>query len=87
MDYPIAPEELEPADRELFESIRAGSAELGEPRLATHVPDVLRREICELGFECVEDLSCEDHRARYFAGRSDGLRPYPQVRLARFRTI
>jgi methyltransferase (TIGR00027 family) len=85
LDYPIAPQELAEPDRALFESIRDGSAELGEPRLATHVPAVLRREICDLGFECIEDLSCEEHHARYFADRSDGLRPYPQVRLARFR--
>jgi methyltransferase (TIGR00027 family) len=85
MDYPIAPEHLGPEDRALFESIREGSAGLGEPRRATHDPDALRREICALGYECVEDLSCEEHRRRYFAGRGDGLGPYPQVRLARFR--
>lgn len=87
LDYPIAPEHLGPEDRALFESIRASSASLGEPRRATHDPEVLRREVCALGFECVEDLSCEEHRRRYFAGRSDGLRPYPQVHLARFRTL
>lgn len=87
MDYPIAPEHLGPEDRALFESIRAGSAGLGEPRRATHDPEALHREVCALGYECVEDLSCEEHRQRYFAGRSDGLRPYPQVHLARFRAL
>jgi len=87
LDYPIAPQELGEPDRALFESIRSSSAELGEPRRATHVPELLRREICDLGFECIEDLSSEEHRARFFANRSDGLGPYPQVRLARFRVV
>jgi methyltransferase (TIGR00027 family) len=87
LDYPIAPEVLAEGDRALFESVRQGSAELGEPRRATYVPEVLRREICALGYRCVEDLSSEQHRERYFANRSDGLRPYPQVRLARFETL
>lgn len=84
LDYPIAPEALAEEDRTLFESVRDGSAELGEPRRATHVPEVLRRDICGLGYRCVEDLSSEEHRARYFADRRDGLRPYPQVHLALF---
>lgn len=85
IDYPIAPEQLVGEDRALFENIRDGSAGLGEPRRATHDPVELQREITALGFECIEDLSSAEHRARYFQNRSDGLRPYAQVRLARFR--
>ncbi len=87
LDYPISPELLQGADRELFESVRAGSAGLGEPRRATYEPAALRQEIEALGYACIEDLSAEDHRARYFAGRSDGLGPFAQVHLARFRAV
>ena len=58
-----------------------------EPRRATHDPAELRRDVCALGFELIEDLDSEEVARRYFAGRRDGLGPYPQVHLARFRTI
>ena len=84
-DYPIPPERLAGDDRALFHEIRRGSAELGEARRDTHDPDVLRAAVEALGYEQIEDLSSADHHARYFAGRGDGLRPVPQVRLARYR--
>jgi len=84
-DYPIPPERLAGEDRALFDEIRRGSAELGEARRDTHDPDALRAAVETLGYEQIEDLSSADHHARYFAGRSDGLRPFPQVRLARYR--
>ena len=33
-----------------------------------------------------EDLSPEEHEARYFAGRFDGLAPYPEVHLVELRS-
>ena len=87
LDYPILPELLDPGARALFEQIRDGSANLGEPRRATHDPARFRVEVCALGYELIEDLSNVDVEARYFASRSDGLRMYPQIRLARFRAV
>ena len=84
-DYPIPPERLTGEDRALFDEIRKGSAELGEARRDCHDPDELRAALEALGYERIEDLSSAEHRARYFAGRSDGLRPFPQIRLARYR--
>jgi methyltransferase (TIGR00027 family) len=87
LDYPIPPERLAPADRALFESVNQTTTRLGEPRRATHDPAALRRDVCALGFELIEDLDSDEVTRRYFAGRRDGLGPYPQVHLARFRTI
>jgi methyltransferase (TIGR00027 family) len=85
LDYPIPPELMSPQDRRLFETVSAETARLGEPRLATHVPGEFHRAAEALGFELVEDLGPEQLEERYFAGRSDGLGPYPQIRLARLR--
>lgn len=87
MDYPIHPELLAPDDRARVETIQRGSTGVGEPRRATYEPAELRAEIEALGYACIEDLSAEEHRARYFAGRSDGLGPFAQVHLARFRAL
>ena len=87
LDYPISPEALAPDARALFEQIAEASVELGEPRRATYDPATLRADVEALGYACVEDLSSEDHRARYFGDRDDGLRPYPQVHLARLRCV
>ena len=87
LDYPIQPERLAPADRALFESVNQTTTRLGEPRRATHDPAELRRDVCALGFELVEDLDSDEVARRYFAGRRDGLGPYPQIHLARFRTL
>lgn len=87
LDYPISPDALEPDARAVFDAIARSSVELGEPRRATYEPETLRSEVESLGYACVEDLSSEDHRARYFGDRDDGLRPYPQVHLARFRCV
>jgi methyltransferase (TIGR00027 family) len=87
MDYPVHPKLLDEEFRLLFERVRDGSAQVGEPRRATHDPEQLRARVGALGYETIEDLSYEDHVARYFAGRSDGLLPYPQQHLALFRTL
>ena len=87
MDYPIHPELLDDEFRSLFERVRDGSAGIGEPRRATHDPEELRMRVCALGYESIEDLAYEDHVARYFSGRDDGLLPYPQIHLALFRSI
>ena len=87
LDYPILPELLAEEHRLLFERVRDGSAGIGEPRRATHDPETFARRICSLGYELIEDLAYEDHVARYFSGRTDGLLPYPQIHLALFRTV
>jgi hypothetical protein len=82
-----AVELLDEESRSLFERVRKGSAELGEPRRATHDSAEFRARVVALGYETSEDLAYEDPVARCFAGRSDGLLPYPQQHLALFRTV
>ncbi len=47
---------------------------LGEPWKCFFAPDDIGRELARLGFTGIEDLDGAAMNARYFAGRSDGLR-------------
>lgn len=85
-DYPIAQELIvREEDRTRSVEVSRSTAAVGEPRQARHVPEELARDARTLGYEVVEDLSPETIFARYFAGRSDGLRPNPENRLIQLR--
>jgi methyltransferase (TIGR00027 family) len=86
-DYPILEHLIDPSERALTGRIKQGTAQMGEARPAQHDPRVLIGEVCELGFELVEDLSPAQHRERFFSGRDDDLRPYPEVHIAHFRAL
>ena len=86
-DYPILEDLIDPSERALTARVKRGTAELGEARPAQHDPRVLIEEVCKLGFELVEDLSAAQHRERFFSGRDDDLRPYPEVHIAHFRAL
>ena len=81
-DYPIAGHLLlSDEDRARSQEINRSTAAVGEPRGAKHVPGDLARDVSRLGYAVLEDLSADDLFARYFADRSDGLRPNPENRL------
>jgi len=85
-DYPIASHLLtREEDRARAREVQASTEAVGEPRPVKHLPAELARTVEALGFEVVEDLSPEDLHTRYFAGRSDGLRPNPENRLMLLR--
>lgn len=49
-------------------------AALGEPWTYDIQPDALAQQLAALGFQGLEELAPEDAQARYFQGRTDGLR-------------
>ncbi len=49
-------------------------------------PKTFPREVCNLGFELVENLPPEEQEARYFQNRTDGLRPMGSY-FAHFRML
>jgi methyltransferase (TIGR00027 family) len=75
MDYANAavfiPESQSPAMRALFNRMQS----LGEPFISGFDPRTLAEELAALGFEILEDLDHTQQETRYFAGRTDGLRP------------
>lgn len=85
-DYPIALELLTAEeDRARSAEVSRSTAAVGEPRRLRHDPEQLAREVADLGYAVVEDLSPADLFGRYFAKRSDGLRPNPENRLIQLR--
>jgi methyltransferase (TIGR00027 family) len=76
------------ADDALPEEVRARKREAialfgaqGEPWLTFFNPDELRAHLRELGFARVVHFTPEQADARYFAGRSDGMRAEPATHL------
>jgi O-methyltransferase involved in polyketide biosynthesis len=79
------PESQSPAMRALFNRMQS----LGEPFFSGFDPRTLAEELAALGFEILEDLDHTQQETRYFAGRTDGLRPvkFSHFAHARRRTV
>jgi methyltransferase (TIGR00027 family) len=80
-DYPISEALLDHASREMMAPLKADMAARGEPWLSSFDPTSLTEQVRGLGFAHVRDLSPEEANARYFAGRTDGLRVRRGVHL------
>lgn len=74
-DYTVQGEGLSPEDRRELQQARRFVARRGEPFVSSFEPAALMAAVGTLGFRLVEDLDSDEQRRRYFAGRSDGLRP------------
>jgi methyltransferase (TIGR00027 family) len=64
-------------------SLAEAAAAVGEPWRSYHDPDVLRRELFEIGFSGVSFLSPQEAKDRYYRDRCDGLPPPHRVSIAR----
>jgi methyltransferase (TIGR00027 family) len=73
-DYGVPPESLDPVRRSAFDALAARVAAAGEPFQTFFDPAALRRDLQQMGFGYSEDLGTDEINARYFSGRSDGLR-------------
>jgi methyltransferase (TIGR00027 family) len=58
----------------IYDALAARVAAAGEPWLAAFAPDALAVRLRALGFTTLEDVGGDELNARYFAGRTDGLR-------------
>lgn len=85
IDYPVLEELLDDEARALAREVSAETARQGEERSVKYDPRLLHESVGGVGFAVVEDLSPEAMETRYFAGRTDGLRPYPEVRVLQLR--
>jgi len=86
-DYRIPRESVDPADKPGRDALDRFVARRGEPFLTSFDPLTFPREVCDLGFELVENLSGKEQQARYFQGRKDGLRPPPGSYFVHFRLL
>ena len=61
-------------DRDTEPAMAQKVADLGEPWTYETPPDALAHKLNALGFQDLEELAPSDAQARYFSGRTDGLR-------------
>jgi methyltransferase (TIGR00027 family) len=73
-DYAIPPAALGEHDRARHDEAARMVATRGEPWLTYFEPATLASELRGIGFTHVEDLGPDEVHARYFKGRTDGLR-------------
>jgi methyltransferase (TIGR00027 family) len=73
-DYGVTPSRLGLLQRAVFAAMSARVRAIGEPWITLFDPAVLRDDLNRIGFAVLDDLGPQELNARYFAGRSDGLR-------------
>jgi len=76
---------LDDENRRRMVTLKAFGAARGEPWLSQFEPTLLTVRVQELGFSQVWNFGPEEANARYFAGRTDGLRTPPNLRLMKAR--
>lgn len=81
MTFLLPPDLMDPALRAAFEGARRGAADAGTPFLSFFEPAQMLALARDAGFRDVRHVSAELLAERYFAGRSDGLRPSPGEEL------
>lgn len=86
-DYMIPKELLDPLNMQMMKKVERSVARRGEPLVSRFDPLTLPHEVCDLGFELVEHLSPTEQQKRYFADRSDDLRPASFYYFIHFRLV
>jgi methyltransferase (TIGR00027 family) len=84
-DYSLPSEMMPPEVSRSAERLRRSTARQGEPMIGGIDPQRLHRELPPMGYTIVEDLDGREQEQRYFAGRSDGLRPSGASRFMHLR--
>jgi len=84
-DYSLPDEMLPQHLRRSVERLRRMTARQGEPMIGSIDPAHLKRELLSMGYSIVEDLTGQEQKWRYCAGRKDGLEPSAASRLMHIR--
>jgi methyltransferase (TIGR00027 family) len=75
MTFLLPTELLDEADQRGFEAAKDGARRSGTPFISLYTPDEMVGMARDAGFVGVEHVSSKDLATRYFAHRTDGLRP------------
>jgi methyltransferase (TIGR00027 family) len=81
--YLVPKELVDEENQRILARRMAENAARGEPYRSSFEPTQLAEQVRKLGFAEVSDLGPDEAAARYFAGRSDGLRPLASSHLMR----
>jgi O-methyltransferase involved in polyketide biosynthesis len=78
----IQPLELvAPEERALHQATNAAARASGTPFISYYAPDRILEMARDAGFATVQHVTADDYTERYFANRSDGLRPFTTEEL------
>jgi methyltransferase (TIGR00027 family) len=72
-DYALAREDLTLTQRQVYDAFAVRVAAAGEPWLSGFQPEVLARQLRELGFRVAQDVVPDTLNRTYLGGRKDGL--------------
>ena len=75
MTFLLPTELVDEADRPGYQAAQDGARRSGTPFISLYAPDEMLALAHDAGFARVEHVSSNELSARYFANRSDGLRP------------
>jgi methyltransferase (TIGR00027 family) len=75
MTFMLPLDMVDVSERPIQESVEAAAAGSGTPFISHYAPDEMTDMCRAAGFSAVQHVSPADLTARYFAGRTDGLRP------------
>jgi methyltransferase (TIGR00027 family) len=75
MTFMLPPELLDITERSMQEDVERAAAASGTPFISHYSPGEIADMCRQAGFSSVHHVAPEDLSKRYFAGRTDGLRP------------
>jgi O-methyltransferase involved in polyketide biosynthesis len=75
MTFQLPTELLDQADRPAREATEKGARASGTPFISYYTPPEMRALARDAGFREARNVPLTDLAPRYFAGRTDGLRP------------
>jgi methyltransferase (TIGR00027 family) len=75
MTFLLPTELVDASDRAAYVAAQEGAQRSGTPFISFYTPDEMVALALDAGFASAEHVSSNDLAARYFADRSDGLRP------------
>jgi methyltransferase (TIGR00027 family) len=75
MTFMLPPEMLEGSDRAALQAAASGARSSGTPFISFYSPDEIRALATDAGFRTIQHVSGASLGERYFADRTDGLKP------------
>jgi methyltransferase (TIGR00027 family) len=75
MTFMLPPEQVDPELRPALEAAASGARAAGTPFITSFTPEAMLALARDAGFREVRHVPAEDLARRYFADRTDGLRP------------
>jgi methyltransferase (TIGR00027 family) len=75
MTFLLPTDLVDEADRPAYQAAQDGARRSGTPFISLYAPERMLALARDAGFAHVEHISSDDLAARYFADRTDGLRP------------